>query len=351
MSQRRQSARHAWTTSRTSYTTVCALSTRLSAGRPTLADEFAGTPRFVNEVFEVIKQKSFAPGYVPPQPSQPKSPAFNPPTGPAALVSQSHGLSGPQNGAVNGAGGQSRKRGREGSEGPDGRDPHYRRGSGERAMKQMRRGGGRGGAPPTGPAAGRGGGMGGGRDAAMGGAQVPQMSGMPGMPGMPTPPLGFPAFDPSNPLAAIMAMQAMGMPPLPGFPGMPMMGSPTGFGQGGQPGGENIPPKKVGERCKDYDTKGFCSLGAICPYEHGTDHITVPRQEGKSEMPPRKMREADLCRVRPLESLIEEGWRRICQRTFREKTRGGSGARKGTRARRQRARRSQPRAFLDGRSQ
>ena len=100
------------------------------------------------------------------------------------------------------------------------------------------------------------------------------------MPPMPVPPGGFPPLDPNNPLAAMMAMQAMGLPPLPGFPGLPSMGSPTAFSPvgGHAPGRGGKPTAKTGERCKDYDTKGFCALGSSCPYEHGTDPIVIPGQ-------------------------------------------------------------------------
>ena len=87
------------------------------------------------------------------------------------------------------------------------------------------------------------------------------------MPQMPTPPPNMPPFDPNNPFGAIMAMQAMGFP-LPGMPQMPFAGSPPAQG--------TAQPKRTGERCQDYDTKGFCALGASCPYEHGNDHVVVP---------------------------------------------------------------------------
>ena len=118
-----------------------------------------------------------------------------------------------------------------------------------------------------------------GQDVAMGG--LPGLSGMPGasmpnmsaLPSIPTPPPGFPSFDPNNPLAGLLAMQAMGFP-LPGMPPLPLAGSPPAFGQAGSPG-RDLPPGRK-ERCKDYDTKGFCALGSVCPYGHGADHIVVP---------------------------------------------------------------------------
>lgn len=74
-----------------------------------------------------------------------------------------------------------------------------------------------------------------------------------------------PQLDPNNPLASLLAMQAMGMT-LPGMPQFPM----PDMGQ--QMSGRS------GERCLDYDTKGFCALGASCPYEHGNDPVVVPNR-------------------------------------------------------------------------
>ncbi|KAF2221020.1 hypothetical protein BDZ85DRAFT_320993 [Elsinoe ampelina] len=59
------------------------------------------------------------------------------------------------------------------------------------------------------------------------------------------------AFDLTNPMAMMQALQqAMGM--LQGMQGV----------QGGQ-------QRRTGKRCRDYDTKGVCTRGATCPYDHG----------------------------------------------------------------------------------
>lgn len=42
-------------------------------------------------------------------------------------------------------------------------------------------------------------------------------------------------------------------------------------------------PKHNRQRCRDYDTKGFCVRGAACPYDHGNDHLVAP---GESEYDP-----------------------------------------------------------------
>lgn len=197
------------------------------------------TAPFVNDVFAVISNKSYDGSSTQAAASAPV--AFNPPAGPT----------GRRQSINNGQ--QSRKRtfnDWEGAEGQNGHGPNGR----DRPMKQMRRGG-RGGYDQ--------------RGGRTGPNNMPLQ-----MPQMPTPPPGMPPFDPNNPFAAIMAMQAMGVPSLPGMPSLPFAPSPGSFPQQGA-----LPPKRTGERCKDYDNKGFCALGASCPYEHGNDHFTVPNKQ------------------------------------------------------------------------
>lgn len=236
------------------------------------------TASFVDDVFGTIRSKSYLPnaGASASQQNQQEQhdpSSFNPPSGPA------NGNRRPsaqfQNGFHNGNTDQSRKRtwgDRAGSEQRDSQDSHYGRGAGgDRAIKQLRRGNY------------QGGGGRGGRHGDMSVAGLPGLGqgSMPPMSQLPNLPQGFPQVDPNNPMSAIMAMQAMGFPPLPGMPGMPMGGSPNSFGQGAPPPGfphaaGSPPPRRIGERCRDYDTKGFCALGSVCPYEHGTDPILVP---------------------------------------------------------------------------
>ncbi|KAF9638472.1 hypothetical protein BFW01_g9369 [Lasiodiplodia theobromae] len=227
------------------------------------------TGSFVDDVFNTIRTKSYLPedASSAPQETQAESQPFNPPSGPA------NGNRRPsaqfQNGFHNSNADQSRKRtwgDRAGSEQRDGPDSHYSRGTGgERAIKQMRRGNY------------QGGGGRGGRHGDMSIAGMPG-AGQAAMPQMPNLPQGFPQVDPNNPMSAIMAMQALGFPPLPGMPQLPM-GAPNNFGQSAFPHAGSPPPRKIGERCHDYDTKGFCALGSACPYEHGTDPIIVPTDE------------------------------------------------------------------------
>ncbi len=222
------------------------------------------------------------PGYVPPPSAGFSAPGFDIARGPTGGPYGQLGARGGFNGNAN----QSRKRSYNDRQGDgDGSDSHY--GRGDRSTKQVRRGG-RGGrgdnssgrADYFGGRGGRGGGLQE-QNFPMGGipglAQSPPIS----FPGMPPPPPGFP-FDPNDPMGAIMAMQAMGFPPLPGMPPFPQAGSPTGLQQpGGQrsPGADVPAARKIRERCRDYDTKGFCTRGSACPYEHGMDHIVVPAQQ------------------------------------------------------------------------
>ena len=93
-------------------------------------------------------------------------------------------------------------------------------------------------------------------------------------------PQGLP-FDTNDPMAAIMAMQAMGLPPLPGMPALPQTSSrnthPHFKGQSSYVSAA----AGLKERCRDYDTQGFCARGDSCPYEHGTDRLIAPGHDGR----------------------------------------------------------------------
>ena len=180
--------------------------------------DFLGKPseKFVDEVFEAIATRSFDPSTPAPKPT---APTYQPP--------RRHGIEPPysQN--------SSKKRtyhDRAHEELQNGQTPAFVQGG--RPTKYARRGG-------------RGGNFN-----AMG-AHQQQQYGM-SLPPMPTPPPGMPPIDPNNPMAAFMAMSAMGL--MPGFPA-------------------------PGERCIDYDTKGFCARGASCPFEHGSDSYVMPGSE------------------------------------------------------------------------
>jgi RNA-binding protein 26 len=98
------------------------------------------------------------------------------------------------------------------------------------------------------------------------------MQSYPNMPSIPNPPPGTLPIDPSNPMAALMAMQAMGFPG-PGIPPYSNTGAPMDLSR--LPGA-GFPPARRAQRCRDYDTKGFCARGNSCKFEHGTDSIYVP---------------------------------------------------------------------------
>lgn len=210
-----------------------------------------------------MRNKSYKAGYVPPQ----ITPSLNgAPTAPSGVASAYGSL-----GAGRGSSGgfqESRKRSYNDHQEHGGRgDSHYTRG--DRQMKQMRRGGRGGRSDGMGTRGGRGGFQ------EQGFPFPPPHAASPPLP--PTFP-GLP-FDPNDPMGAIMAMQALGLPPLPGMPTLPSATSPNGqphYGQDPQifAGSRGI------ERCRDYDTQGYCARGDSCPYEHGTDRLIVPNQDG-----------------------------------------------------------------------
>ncbi|KAF5009017.1 hypothetical protein FDECE_4731, partial [Fusarium decemcellulare] len=188
---------------------------------------------FLDDVFQAVAYKSYLPG-APPAPKvgaesqQPLQPPL------------------PESASPNG----SRKRGfhdRDDADGSDGRDaPQF----GGRAPKQPRRGG----------RGGRGDDMRGGRY----GGNSGHMSGLPQRPDM--------SFDPKTMEAAFLQMSAMGMP---GY-GIP------NFMQQGFGGGRNQSRRRG--RCRDYDTKGVCSRGSTCPYDHGNEPMFMPlSMDGKGD--------------------------------------------------------------------
>ncbi|UPX10297.1 uncharacterized protein EKO05_0000964 [Ascochyta rabiei] len=88
-------------------------------------------------------------------------------------------------------------------------------------------------------------------------AQAPAFAPMPNMPPF-SPAFGHvPPFDPGNPMAFLAMAAALGIN-LPGMPPMPVFNA-----QGADT--SNV-------RCADYDTKGFCAAGTVCPYQHGLEY-------------------------------------------------------------------------------
>ena len=228
---------------------------------------YLDTPSFVDELFAATQSKSYLPGYIPPQPVITSSPSFSQPTSPTAPY--------PHDGTPNGTHGLSRKRSYNESIGSgENRDPGY--GRGERYTKQMRRGGG-------------------GRDSISGrggrgnyqpshfGHAVPSPA-PPGLPALPFPPPP-PGMNLDDSLAMMQAMQAIGLPPLPGLPPFPQpaSGSPPPFpASGGFNSSMSSPPgkHKINSRCRDYDTKGYCTRGNTCPFQHGNEMIVPDQGKG-----------------------------------------------------------------------
>lgn len=174
------------------------------------------TEPFVDQLFQAISTKSYDPNR---PPAKPAAPTYQPPK--RASVEQPRLPN------------ESRKRSyhdwnRDEQANSNGRIQSYD--GGDRPMKQARRGG---------------------RSHDQRGGRQPRQQY--GMPQMPTSLPGMPPIDPNNPMAALLAMQqALGL-----FPGLP---------NGNQ----------TAQRCRDYDTKGFCAAGVSCPYEHGNDPVVIP---------------------------------------------------------------------------
>ncbi|KAF2262187.1 hypothetical protein CC78DRAFT_535065 [Lojkania enalia] len=245
------------------------------------------TGPFIEEVLQAAKTKSYLPH---PKPAAPQAvpasarlpspalstevPPFNPPSGPAISSNRQQRIPGLGNGTSTGRERTSRKRSyndRETSQTRDGQDPHKRGAAGDRPLKQTARRGGRNS---------RGGFSG----------QEVAFTSPPGIedigynlngqvssiPSLPTPPAGFPAFNPADPMTTFLTMAAaLGM----GFPGMPPLPL-AGPSLVPQPPSTTSHPVSKKERCKDYDTKGFCVLGSVCPYEHGGEILMPQTADG-----------------------------------------------------------------------
>ena len=238
------------------------------------AVSFSDTAAFVDSVLMSIHTRSYKPGYISSHTSPLASPTFAAPTGPVGVYPQMS----PQGGYSKSLP-QSRKRSyNDRMEDESASDPHY--GRSERQIKQIRRGGSR---VDRGGAFSRQGSRGGLHTSGSPPNQSPQHP--LGFPTMPAPPSGLP-FDPNDPMMAMMTLQAMGLPPLPGMPPISQVPSPTGYSSyvdQRSPGSDPPTRNKINARCRDYDTKGFCTRGNLCPFEHGNDHIVVPGQDGRQE--------------------------------------------------------------------
>ncbi|KAI0379339.1 hypothetical protein F5Y04DRAFT_132943 [Hypomontagnella monticulosa] len=76
---------------------------------------------------------------------------------------------------------------------------------------------------------------------------------------------GLPQIDPTSIIESIQRLQQMGIP-------LPQLGDfPKPVYSGSIP-----PPRRRRQRCRDYDTKGYCSRGSNCKFDHGADTVVVP---------------------------------------------------------------------------
>ncbi|KAL5084182.1 hypothetical protein Trisim1_012257 [Trichoderma cf. simile WF8] len=177
---------------------------------------------FLDDVFQAIAYKSYRPGAPPPPKSATGAIGAGAPPLPAFSGVQS---SAPHQGA-------SRKRGFADDMEHEGPTPYGR------GHKQARRG------------------------SNHGRMDDPTMGGYVSVDSMP----GMKHFDPKSALETIMQMQAMGLP----YPGMAEFMAqmpPVGGGRNSQ--------RRRG-RCRDFDTKGYCSRGNQCMYDHGNASVYVP---------------------------------------------------------------------------
>lgn len=208
---------------------------------------------FVRDVFNAIKYKTYLPIGSSRKSFHPSNAPNLPVTLPAPVHSGEISLGGAPSGPLR----DNKKRSyHDRADSPELRDYQSGADASGRSFKQLRRGGN----------AGRGGRF---EDFGnfRGGMQNQQPSMSPsGLLPFPEAPPGLPPFDPNNPMAAFLAMQQMGFT-LPGMPPLPE--------EGRAPAGRQ-PHQKRNQRCRDYDTKGFCARGASCKFEHGGDSIYVP---------------------------------------------------------------------------
>ncbi|KAM0455672.1 hypothetical protein ACHAPV_007750 [Trichoderma viride] len=186
---------------------------------------------FLDDVFQAIEYKLYRPG----APQFPNASAID---AAARPLPSAHGV---QSSAPHHAG--SRKRGFHDDGEYDGSASH------SRGHKQPRRGSNHGRMD----------------DSMMGGQQGSYVS-VDAMPGMTH-------FDPKSALEAIMQMQAMGIP----YPGMTEFMAQMPHGGGGR----NSQRRRG--RCRDFDTKGYCSRGNQCMYDHGNTSIYVPNMLSQIE--------------------------------------------------------------------
>lgn len=130
-----------------------------------------------------------------------------------------------------------------------------------------------------------------------------------GRPGAPRAygPQGMPNFDPNNPIEALLQMQqAMAMQ----FPAMAEYMAQS----------QANPRQRRRGRCRDFDTKGYCSRGSTCMFDHGNDPAQLSYDEPAHDPQEQMMRMASMFNPAAMGFPVDNG---------RGRTKRGRGGRKG----------------------
>ncbi len=76
----------------------------------------------------------------------------------------------------------------------------------------------------------------------------------------------LPPIDPNSILEGIQRLQQLGIP----------IPQPSDLPRPVYSGSAIPPPRRRKGRCRDYDTKGYCSRGSRCVFEHGSESVYMP---------------------------------------------------------------------------
>ncbi|CAJ2514084.1 Uu.00g022030.m01.CDS01 [Anthostomella pinea] len=80
----------------------------------------------------------------------------------------------------------------------------------------------------------------------------------------------LPPLDANSLMENIQRLQQLGIP-IPQIPQLPELPKPVYSGSTIAPS-----PRRRKQRCRDYDTKGFCQRGNNCIFQHGTESLHIP---------------------------------------------------------------------------
>ncbi|ORY11038.1 hypothetical protein BCR34DRAFT_601640 [Clohesyomyces aquaticus] len=122
----------------------------------------------------------------------------------------------------------------------------------------------------------------------------PNLAAMPSFPPLPNLPSGLPPFDPADPMSLFAMATLLSIPglPLPPPPSMGLAGSSLPFPAFGSPSWTDLSRPVKANRCRDYDTKGFCVKGSNCPYEHGGEPVVADEYDPNQALLPGTPRNA-----------------------------------------------------------